>query len=505
MKRSTTIFIYLVDLLIVFLVFLVFLLVDYIHELTRTSYLLGGVLIWWVLSVVTSKLTLIVRQKRFTYAVATTLCINFLTISYLYCFYKFVGRLEDFQLAFFGSFSVITVLELLFGHFIQYFNTNKIFYQHEDEELQSYFDGESDRGAKIAIEKVPQYLSHFWKTLQDHSLSNADEWISKYAHSFDRFFCFCNSPDSLVSGKSVLKPDCNILVNLVRTNQIKYLNKYFNRVNEILPDGGYFICCTCISGLRKQRIISAYPAGVNWLIYTLDYLWNRVCPKVSLTKKFYFKVTKGKNRVFPRPEILGRLYSCGFSVIEERFINGLFWVVAKKKREPFYDQNPSYSSFVRLKRVGKDGELIGIYKFRTMYAFSEYLQPYIYEHNGLKEGGKFSHDYRVSTLGRILRKYWLDELPMVVNLVRGDIKLVGVRPLSEHYFSLYTPEMQALRIKTKPGLLPPFYADSPQNIEEIQKSEEIYLKDYLEHPYLTDWKYFWKIVGCILFKGKHSS
>src|SRR5690625_5422146 len=79
-----------------------------------------------------------------------------------------------------------------------------------------------------------------------------------------------------------------------------------------------------------------------------------------------------------------------------------------------------------------------------------------------------------------MRKYWVDELPMFINYFRRDLKLVGVRPLSTHYFELYPRELQDLRIQVKPGLVPPYYADLPSGLEEIQESEKRYLEAYLE-------------------------
>ena len=93
---------------------------------------------------------------------------------------------------------------------------------------------------------------------------------------------------------------------------------------------------------------------------------------------------------------------------------------------------------------------------------------------------------------------------MIVNMLKGQMKLVGVRPLSQQYYNLYDRDLQELRIKTKPGLLPPFYVDMPKTLEEIQESEKRYLNAYLEHPFRTDWKYFWGIVANILFRGKRS-
>jgi lipopolysaccharide/colanic/teichoic acid biosynthesis glycosyltransferase len=139
-----------------------------------------------------------------------------------------------------------------------------------------------------------------------------------------------------------------------------------------------------------------------------------------------------------------------------------------------------------------------------MHPYAEYLQDYIYEKTGLQEGGKFRDDFRVTTLGRIMRSFWLDELPMLINLIKGDLKLFGVRPLSRQYFKLYTLELQKLRIQTKPGLIPPFYVDYPKSLEEIITSELKYLKAYEKHPFRTDWIYFWTAVFNIIFRKYRS-
>jgi lipopolysaccharide/colanic/teichoic acid biosynthesis glycosyltransferase len=140
-----------------------------------------------------------------------------------------------------------------------------------------------------------------------------------------------------------------------------------------------------------------------------------------------------------------------------------------------------------------------------MHPYSEYLQGYVYQLNDLKDGGKFQHDFRITSWGSMCRRIWLDELPMIINLFTGDMKLVGVRPLSKHYFSLYSPEMRERRIKYRPGLLPPFYADMPNNIEEIQASELRYLDAYDKSPILTDISYFFRSLRNILFRHARSN
>ncbi len=140
-----------------------------------------------------------------------------------------------------------------------------------------------------------------------------------------------------------------------------------------------------------------------------------------------------------------------------------------------------------------------------MHPYSEFIQEMLYSVNSLQEGGKFKDDFRVTSWGRIMRKLWLDEWPMLINLVKGDLKLVGVRPISNQYASLYSPEHQHRRLKFKPGLVPPFYADLPKTIHEIEESERRYLEAYEKNPIKTDIKYFFKIANNIFIKRKRSA
>jgi lipopolysaccharide/colanic/teichoic acid biosynthesis glycosyltransferase len=139
-----------------------------------------------------------------------------------------------------------------------------------------------------------------------------------------------------------------------------------------------------------------------------------------------------------------------------------------------------------------------------MHPYAEYLQEYITEENKLHDSGKIANDYRITSWGRVFRKMWIDELPMLINWVKGDLKLFGVRPLSQSYFNRYPINLQELRTKTKPGLVPPYYADLPKSWEEILDSEERYLNSYLKRPYSTDVKYFFKACYNIIIKGKRS-
>lgn len=295
------------------------------------------------------------------------------------------------------------------------------------------------------------------------------------------------------------------LVNLKRINDIRFINKFFEAINRKLIDGGIFIGCVETKDQRKKRILRKYPPILNRIYYFLDFILKRIFPKFNLTKRIYFFLTKGNNRVISKAETYGRLYSCGFKIMNEHEIRGWLYFVARKVRNPYFDMEPTYGPLVKLSRIGKNGKLIQVYKLRTMHPFAEYLQEYIYEKSDLEKGGKFKNDFRVTTMGKFFRKFWLDELPMIINLFRGELKIVGIRPLSKHYFNLYSKELKEKRIKTKPGLIPPFYVDLPNTLNEIQKSEMKYLNAYEKNPFLTDWKYFWIAVWNILFKKARSS
>ena len=160
---------------------------------------------------------------------------------------------------------------------------------------------------------------------------------------------------------------------------------------------------------------------------------------------------------------------------------------------------------MRLRRSGLGGRPITVYKFRTMYPYSEYLQEYVYAQNQLAEGGKFKDDFRVTGWGRFMRRAWLDELPMLYNWIRGDLQVVGVRPLSNHYLSLYDADLQDLRRQVKPGLLPPFYADLPKTLEEIMESERRYIRAYLQWPLRTQAVYLCKGVWNIVVRRRRSA
>ena len=294
------------------------------------------------------------------------------------------------------------------------------------------------------------------------------------------------------------------VVNLKRMNDIREINRLFFNINHALPQEGIFIGCVETKKLRVQRLYRKYPKGFSHLYIMGDYVFKRVFPKLPITRNLYYSMTGGRNRVISRTEVLGRLYAAGFTVRQKELINGLLYFVATKVSQPLYDYEPVYGPIFKMKRYGKNGKPIYVYKMRTMYSYSEHIQHYVYEKNKLAEGGKLNNDFRVSTMGKIFRKYWIDELPMLINLFRRDVKLVGVRPLSEHYLGLYSDELKERRQRHTPGLIPPFYVDMPKSLQEIMASEMKYLDAYEKSPFRTDLKYFFKALYNIVVRNARS-
>ena len=97
--------------------------------------------------------------------------------------------------------------------------------------------------------------------------------------------------------------------------------------------------------------------------------------------------------------------------------------------------------FYRGKRIGFHGKLFRIFKFRTMVTDAEKL------------GGPSTadDDPRITKVGRLLRKYKLDELPQLINVLKGEMSFVGPRPEVQHYVDMFTEEEKAI-LSVRPGI-----------------------------------------------------
>ncbi len=296
------------------------------------------------------------------------------------------------------------------------------------------------------------------------------------------------------------------IINLARVNDIRYINKFFEGINAKMSDGDLFIgVYETFSAKRNRKLVGRIPV-IRQVYFGLEFFFKRIIPKISGLKTLYFNVTKGKGRLLSKAEVLGRLVCCGFELRDVKAIDGLTYFVAKKVQEPKFDMHPSYGPFYKMPRLGKNGKMIGVYKLRTMHPYSEYLHDYILQINGYAESGKPANDFRLTPWAKTIRKYWLDELPQLINLLKGDLKLVGVRPISERYFQDIPTDLQKLRLTQKPGCIPPYVAlGRKSSVESVLQAEREYLEEKIRNPYTTDTKFFFRAVFNIVFKSKRSA
>ena len=104
-------------------------------------------------------------------------------------------------------------------------------------------------------------------------------------------------------------------------------------------------------------------------------------------------------------------------------------------------------------RVGKFGRHFKFYKFRSMYIDAEARKAELMKHNESKDGVifKMKHDPRITPVGRFIRKFSIDELPQLFNVILGDMSLVGPRPPLPSEVRTYTLE-ERKRLNITPGI-----------------------------------------------------
>ena len=295
------------------------------------------------------------------------------------------------------------------------------------------------------------------------------------------------------------------IINMRKINVIQHPNGLLRSVNSLLPEGGIYVGRLETYGERKDLIYKQVGRHLGGFFWLADFVLHRVIPRIPYLDNLYYYVTGGEFHAISQAEALGRLVYCGFTIVNFKHINGLSYFVAKKASKPFDHGHPSFYPIIKLSRVGKNGEMIGVYKLRTMHPYSEYIQDYVIRLNGYNTKGKPAYDFRVTRWGKLLRRLWVDEFPQLINVFKGEMKLVGLRPLSKVRYNEFPDDLKVERVKYKPGCFPPYVAlnmpDDKLNIE----AERIYIRDLQAHPYITDIRYFLKAVHNILTNKIRSS
>ena len=185
-----------------------------------------------------------------------------------------------------------------------------------------------------------------------------------------------------------------------------------------------------------------------------------------------------------------RLCDIVFSAIGLLLLSPLFLLVyilirCESKGGGFYCQQ----------RVGRDGRMFGLYKFRSMRTGSD--------KKGLITVG--GHDSRITRMGYFIRKYKIDELPQLWNVLKGDMSLVGPRPEVKKYVDLYTEEQRRV-LSVRPGITDYAsieYVDENEILGNAEDPDRVYVEEimpakiklnmrYIENRNLNE---YFKIIG----------
>ena len=171
-----------------------------------------------------------------------------------------------------------------------------------------------------------------------------------------------------------------------------------------------------------------------------------------------------------------RLFDILFSTLGLIILSPLFVILyilirTESKGGAFYIQE----------RIGKDGRPFGLYKFRTMRVGSDT--------EGLLTIGE--HDNRITRIGYYLRKTKIDELPQLLNVVKGDMSLVGPRPEVKKYVDLYSEEQRKV-LNVRPGVTDYASIEYVNENELLSKAEDpdrVYIEEVMPDKIKLNMKY----------------
>ena len=185
-----------------------------------------------------------------------------------------------------------------------------------------------------------------------------------------------------------------------------------------------------------------------------------------------------------------RFFDIIFSAVGLLLLSPLFLIIyilirCESKGGGFYCQQ----------RVGKDGRMFGLYKFRSMRTGSD--------KKGLITVG--GHDSRITRMGYFIRKYKIDELPQLWNVLKGDMSLVGPRPEVKKYVDLYTEEQRRV-LSVRPGITDYAsieYVDENEILGKADNPDRVYVEEIMPAKIKLNMRYienrslkeYFKIIG----------
>ena len=161
--------------------------------------------------------------------------------------------------------------------------------------------------------------------------------------------------------------------------------------------------------------------------------------------------------------------------------------------------SPGDGAIFRQRRVGRDGKLFWLYKFRTMCPDAEEQLNELLSQNQM-DGPvfKIKGDPRITRVGRFLRKTRLDELPQLLNVLRGDMSIVGPRPALPREVELYS-DYQRQRLYVTPGLSCYWQIAPHRDQLSFEEWMDLDIKYVHERSFPVDWKIIFRTFRSMLF------
>jgi exopolysaccharide biosynthesis polyprenyl glycosylphosphotransferase len=146
-------------------------------------------------------------------------------------------------------------------------------------------------------------------------------------------------------------------------------------------------------------------------------------------------------------------------------------------------------------RAGKHGKPFRMFKFRSMFSDAEQRREELKAYNQMSGPVfKISNDPRITPVGRLLRKYSIDELPQLINVLMGQMSLVGPRPLPLYEVDQFTEPAQRRRLSVKPGLTCLWQINGRNEVRDFETWVKLDL-DYIDN--WSIWLDLWILVGTL--------
>lgn len=253
------------------------------------------------------------------------------------------------------------------------------------------------------------------------------------------------------------------------------------------------------SGKALPDIIKRFTAmgitvhvGVNALLPRME---NLVVENIGN----YTVFTTSNSVVSFKQRVIKRLIDIAAALVGIALMSVLFVIFAPI----IYIQSPGPIFFSQV-RVGKNGRYFKIYKFRTMYMDAEERKKELEAQNKMSNNlmFKMDDDPRVIPIGRFLRRSSIDEFPQFINILKGDMSLVGTRPPTVDEYEMYA-EHHKSRLAMKPGLTGMWQVSGRSDItdfEEIVRLDNEYITNF---SISLDLKIIFKTIAAV-FGGKGS-